>query len=116
MKVMVTGGRKYSNEEHIRRTFEEFIRTHGSIDELIVGDSTGADSLATVVAYEMGIRVTVHHAEWDKYRLGAGPRRNQKMVDQRPDYCLPFAGGNGTADAIRRCKKAGIPLFELMEE
>ncbi|MET4670761.1 SLOG family protein [Streptomyces sp. PvR018] len=41
----------------------------------------------------------------------AGHRRNQNMVDRRPLIALAFQVGEstGTADCLRRLKKAGIP-------
>lgn len=111
MKIMVTGGRHYNDEDHIRKTFEQFIREHGVPDELIVGDATGADSLARVIAMELGIPVTVFYANWVKYKKAAGPVRNEEMVKQRPDFCLPFPGNRGTANAIALCKRRGVRLF-----
>jgi hypothetical protein len=113
MKVMVTGGRKYADEDRVLATFKAFIQTHGQIDELVVGDATGADSLARVIAMELGIKVSVFYANWKLHKMAAGPIRNQELIDQDPDWLLPFPGGNGTADATRRAVKKGIPIFKL---
>ena len=48
MIILVTGGRDYADEDHVLATFKAFIREHGKPDLLIVGDATGADSLARV--------------------------------------------------------------------
>jgi hypothetical protein len=113
---MVTGGRDYPHEEIIRATFDQFISFYGPITELVVGDATGADSLAKVVAMEYGIPVRVFYADWKKFGKCAGSIRNGWMIDTRPDFVLPFPGGRGTADAVRRAKKAKIPLFEYRRE
>lgn len=112
---MVTGGRHYVNEDHVLATFKSFIQTHGQIDELVVGDATGADSLARIIAMELGIKVSVFYADWKRHKMAAGPIRNQELVDQDPDWLLPFPGDNGTADATRRAIRANIPIFKLPE-
>lgn len=42
----------------------------------------------------------------------AGHRRNQNMINRRPVIALAFQVGNstGTADCLRRAKKAGVPV------
>lgn len=47
-----------------------------------------------------------------KYDASAGIRRNQLMLDKYDvDLCLAMPGGNGTADMVRRCRAAGIPIL-----
>lgn len=113
MKVMVTGGRDYADREFIKQTLEAFQRRIGRIDELLVGCATGADSLAQDVAKELGIKVKVFKANWSLYGKAAGPKRNERIIEERPSYCLPFPGGKGTAHAVGLCKLNRIPLFYL---
>ncbi len=111
MKIMVTGGRDYNDEEFVRATFNAFEYAHGRVDTLVVGDATGLDSIAKVLGYEFGWDVKVYYADWKKFGKCAGNIRNGWMVKTKPDFCLPFPGGRGTADAVRQATKAGIPLF-----
>ena len=47
--------------------------------------------------------------DWKKYGKKAGPLRNQQMLEEgKPDLVVAFPGGNGTADMVRRAKKANI--------
>ena len=108
---MVTGGRDFNDETFVREAFDAFIRAHGHIDTLIVGDATGLDSLARVIGYEYGWDVKVYHADWKQFGKCAGNIRNGWMVKTNPDFCLVFPGGRGTADAARQALKAKIPLF-----
>ena len=111
MKIMVTGGRRYENSDAVRA---ELDYEHAkSPVELIVGDATGADAHARAWAEDRGIKPRVFYAYWREEGPAAGPLRNQRMVDEAPDLCLAFPGGKGTADAVARCIKAGIPVRKL---
>jgi len=59
-------------------------------------------------------------ADWKSYGKGAGPIRNQLMLDEgKPDLVLAFhndiSSSRGTADMIRRAKKHGIS-YEIISE
>jgi hypothetical protein len=45
-------------------------------------------------------RVTVeaHPADGKKHGRAAGPIRNQKMPEEKPELVVAFPGGRGTAD------------------
>jgi hypothetical protein len=78
---------------------------------VIHGDARGADRLAGAVAKEMGFDVRPFPADWNRHGNGAGPIRNQQMLDEgHPDIVLAFPLGmsRGTRDMIRRARKAGI--------
>jgi len=79
---------------------------------VIHGGAKGADRWAGIWADKRGVPADVFAADWS---LGprAGPERNQRMVDQRPDAAVRFPGGRGTADCAHRCKVAGIPIYEV---
>ncbi len=72
---------------------------------------TGADRVADAWAKRNMMPVKSFPADWDQFGKGAGPRRNQQMVDTKPNYCLAFPGGAGTRDCVQRCEDAGIMVF-----
>jgi predicted Rossmann-fold nucleotide-binding protein len=40
--------------------------------------------------------------------------RNQRMIDEgKPDLVVAFPGGSGTADMVRRAKRASIEVMEV---
>ena len=117
MRLLVTGGRDYSDEATVTRVLNEIMPA-----VLIVGDARGADALArewaTATNIERGEPVLLHvfDADWDRYGKRAGPIRNQRMLDQgRPDLVLAFPGGRGTEDMCRRAKAAGVPVLRVDE-
>jgi hypothetical protein len=52
-------------------------------------------------------------AEWDMYGPSAGPRRNARMVEWKPDVVIAFPGNRGTADMVRQAKAAEIPVHKV---
>jgi len=110
MRVLVTGGRDYSNF----KDFEAAMVLLPFTPELIIhGGARGADSLADAWAKKHGIFIIRMDALWDSHAKGAGPKRNEAMLKYgQPQYCVALPGGNGTADMIRRCEKVGIPVWK----
>ena len=108
---MVTGSRGWTDREAISDAMFRVMRDDEDM-VLVVGDCpTGADAIAEDIARnELPYAVEKHRADWRRYGIAAGPMRNQRMVDQRPDVCLafPLDGSRGTWDAVRRARAAGI--------
>lgn len=85
--------------------------------KIITGGATGADQVAIDWAIIHWCPYKEYKADWKKHGPAAGPLRNQQMLDEeRPDLVVAFPGGKGTADMIRRAKKAGIEVIEVEEE
>jgi hypothetical protein len=81
---------------------------------LIHGNARGADTMAAEIATALKMNVETYPARWDIYGRGAGPIRNQEMVDSGAGICLAFLvpGSIGTADCVKRAEKAGIPVMK----
>lgn len=82
--------------------------------QIINGGAAGADALATKVAVTLNIPYLIVPAQWEK-GAGAGPERNQKMIDMKPDlvlawFCPAVGLTSGTGDTVRRADKARIPI------
>lgn len=79
---------------------------------IIHGGANGADRWSGIWAERRGVPCHVEPATgpWPQ----AGPLRNQRMVDKRPDAAVRFSGGRGTADCAARCEKAEIEIFEVV--
>ncbi len=72
----------------------------------------GVDRVAHYGALALGWGVDPWPAEWARLGNGAGPKRNQEMVDSGADLCLafPLQDSRGTWDCARRAHRAGIPV------
>ena len=113
MRIVVTGGRDFADAALVDYALNAVHAKHG-ITELVHGGARGADSLCASWASRNRIPVQQFRAEWNKHGKGAGPIRNQRMIDEgKPEAAVAFAGGSGTADMVNRCKAAGLSVWEV---
>jgi hypothetical protein len=126
MRVLVCGGRDYSDQKHM---FDVLSRFHAEtpISALIHGAAQGADRMAATWAKIRGIVAYAYPASWSDishpdalirttasgrpYDARAGYRRNQIMLERgKPNMVLAFSGGRGTLDMIKRAQAAGLTV------
>lgn len=114
MRVLVTGGRDWTNANAIAAVFAVLRAGFHTEDEvtLVHGAASGADHLAAQCAARMGWRVEPHPADWSHDGDAAGPIRNSRMIELGADICIAFPGPRsvGTWDCIRKAVAAGIPV------
>jgi hypothetical protein len=111
MKILVCGGRNYTDLAAVRLTLQE-LHTKKPISLVVHGAARGADSLAGQVAKEIGIPVKEYPARWDIYGRGAGPVRNLEMYQkEKPDLVVAFPGGSGTAHMVKLATNGGTEVF-----
>lgn len=111
MKVLVCGGRDWTDYDTLSSTLDE-LHSRLEFTELINGKALGADYLAGIWARNRMIPVREFPANWKLHKTRAGPIRNQQMIDEaHPNICVAFPGGRGTNDMVRRCKKHGIEVY-----
>lgn len=111
MKVLVCGGRDYSDRE---RVFEVLDQLDASchIGCVIQGGARGADALGDAWAEERQRASATFKAPWNALGKRAGPVRNGWMLEYgQPDLVVAFPGGSGTANMVSRAKAAGIEVF-----
>lgn len=110
MRVLVCGGRDYRNWKRLRFVLNRIHKYHG-VDVLIEGGAKGADLMASSWAAINGVPAIRFPADWHRHGKAAGHIRNQQMLDEgKPDLVVAFPGGKGTADMVRRARKAKIPV------
>ena len=116
MIVLVTGSRN-PNETPNDRVFAALTHFSGThwIERLIFGDARGVDAAALSWATYNRVGYAMFAANWTGYGAAAGPRRNQRMVDEKPDVCIFFPGGTGTGDCVRRAKAARIHCIDALD-
>lgn len=123
IRLLVCGGRDYSDTARfdIEITKELYwllgnpawmpTKFLDSTLVLIHGGARGADKLADNFGVRYGIYQYRFPADWDEYKLAAGPIRNtQMLVEGKPTHGLVFPGGKGTLDMMTKLFKAGIPF------
>lgn len=114
-KVLICGDRSWDDYETIENAILDLITTHGRSHILVIeGGAPGADQMAGMIAHNLSIHVAEVKALWSTRHRGAGPQRNQAMLELDPDEVIAFhndiRNSRGTKDMINRAKKAGIPF------
>ena len=107
--IVVCGGRDFK-----RRLFLFDALKKENADLILHGNCpTGADYFANEFAKQNSIKMEIFDADWDKFGLGAGPVRNEKMMKRARDLVkegnevlvMAFPGGKGTLNAVENAKK-----------
>jgi len=117
MKVVVCGGRNFRSPAQVWRELElQHAELH--ITDLMQGGCpTGVDKFARdwAATRPHEIRRWVCKADWDKHGRAAGPIRNSRMVEWKPDVVIAFPGGAGTANMVKQAEAAGIPVRRVLQ-
>lgn len=114
MRILVCGGRDYSNQAFLFMVLDEL--KLGPKDSIIHGGAFGADSLAGKWARDRKIREIIFPADWKKHGKAAGFIRNVEMAeDGKPDFVIAFPGGPGTSHMIHTAQKLGIKVVNMVE-
>ncbi len=110
MIVIICGDRNWTDEG----TIDEYIMTLPPNSTIFHGGCRGADRISARLGEARGHEVIPMDAEWNKYRLGAGPKRNTRMLEEgKPDLVVAFhddlSKSKGTADMLGQAEARGVP-------
>jgi hypothetical protein len=139
--IGLTGSRLWPDPQRLEDTLEgvwhDALQIGYTEIELMHGTADGADTIGDQWARRNGLLVRERPADWDgpcgpecppghrrRNRRGteycplAGHRRNQQMVDERPllFVAASYRKSSGTADCLRRARKAGIPDVTIIAD
>lgn len=110
MRVIVCGGRDFSNVAFIWRELDKLHEAR-PFTAFMHGGAKGADAIASEWSKtKAGLERYVCHADWEKHGRAAGPIRNQRMMEWKPDLVIAFPDpkSRGTYDMAWRARKAGV--------
>ena len=119
--VLITGSRDWTNREIIRSWIEK-LKDWG-YDTLIEGECRGADIIAREEAQAAGFKILTREgekigypAQWDRYRLGAGPIRNTEMIYAgNPTLVVGFheniENSTGTLNMLKQADACKIEIY-----
>jgi len=114
MRVLVCGGRKFSDYQLLAQTLDA-LHCERAFSLLIHGAAKGADTLAHEWAARNGVNISFYRADWNKYKKAAGPIRNTRMLTEgKPQLVVAFKGGDGTADMIAQAH-AALVMVKVIE-
>ena len=109
-KVIIAGGREFSDYEYLRSCADADLAGITDI-EIVSGGARGADALGERYAQEKGHKVALFPADWEKYGRSAGPRRNRQMAEYA-DALIAFWDGQsrGTKNMIDTAAAKGLKV------
>lgn len=107
MKLAIVGSRTFNDYGKLSKFIYENFDVN-QITHIISGGARGADSLGEKFAEEHNKYLVVFPAEWEKYGIRAGFKRNIDIINGC-DKCVAFWDGKsrGTKNDIDLCKKNG---------
>jgi YspA, cpYpsA-related SLOG family len=110
MRVLVCGGREYSDLGRVFGVLNPLLEQHPDL-EIIEGGATGADTLARDWAHAKNVPVQTFKANWKLYGKRAGYIRNVQMLEEgKPDMVIAFPGGPGTGMMVNLADKANVSV------
>ena len=111
-RILVTGSRDWENVGIILEVLSDLHSSMPTATLVHGACPTGADKAADAIWTTWGLPVERFPADWQTHGRAAGPIRNQQMVDTGAAICIAFNRNDsrGTADCVKRAKKAGIPV------
>ncbi|ALU99743.1 DUF2493 domain-containing protein [Campylobacter coli] len=116
MKLLVCGGRDYTDIEHFNKEMDNvFSLYQNQIDTIIEGGARGADNMAKNYALKNKINLVEVKADWQHFGKAAGPIRNQRMLSMLDsnDCVLAFWNGvsKGTKNMIEIARNKNIKVI-----
>ena len=110
--AIVCGSRDWNDRTKIQVMMEKL--KYEGYKTIIEGEARGADTMARQEALKLGMHVVAMPAKWQLYGKSAGMKRNQEMLDKKPDLVLAFDMGTpGTANMIAIAKQANVQVVRI---
>jgi hypothetical protein len=112
MRVLICGGRDFTNMKAMNREMTKIRDWYGGISCVIQGGARGADYLGKLWAEREGIPVIEMQANWNRYGKRAGHLRNGWMIEHgKPDVVVAFPGGRGTENMLAQAAAAELLIW-----
>lgn len=108
MKICVAGSRDWTDKKTMWDVLLNFDQQHPNVQKILLsGGCRGADAFAEEFANEYKWEIRRYLPEWSKYGASAGPRRNNQMLSEKPEFifCFPLPHSKGTIQLIQTISK-----------
>ena len=123
LRILICGSRDWTDKRRIGRYLDDLLAAECLEPKNLVvihGGCKGADHHAGMEARGRGCQVLEFPANWSKFGLSAGPKRNQQMLKEgQPDRVVAFHAdwekSKGTKDMVTRSRFYGLPI-EIIKE
>lgn len=116
-RIIITGCRHWKCGQLAASILERLQVRYGTDLVVVLGGASGVDESFRVACEVMGIACEVHPADWEWYGRGAGPIRNQAMVDAGAAFAIAvhrdLFRSRGTLNCVCKCAAAGIDVWHV---
>lgn len=113
--AIFSGSQSWIDRAKVAKVFDQL-----RPDVVIEGGADGLDTIARWECLERKISVITFHADWKRFKLGAGPIRNKQMLQELLKFkkkgyeisvqAFPIQGGKGTQGMIRMAEFYNVPV------
>lgn len=120
MKLIIAGTRTmFLHRDMVQDAVTMFEKTYNcKVSELVCGMAEGVDECGHDWAVANGIPVAPFPADWDRYKLMAGPIRNREMAEYADGLLLLWSGNaktsKGSADMWRTAEKLRMKRLSII--
>lgn len=110
IKVIIAGGRNFTDLEGLRKVFEEWFKDKSNDEVTVISDcAKGADQIGEKIAEMYGLKVERYRADWDRYGKSAGYKRNVVMAQNATHLLAAWDGkSKGTKHMINIAECADL--------
>lgn len=113
MRVLICGGRNYNDTARVFAALDK-LHSEAGVSVIIEGGARGADACGKEWSFRRSIPCETFEADWENQGSFAGPMRNTRMLNEgKPDLVIAFPGGRGTADMVKKARRAGVQVVEI---
>jgi hypothetical protein len=114
--MAIIGSRNFNDYPFMKERVQEVLSAHPTISAVVSGGARGADAMSERIASEFGLTHQHFRADWGRYGRGAGPIRNQQIIDAADlIVAFPLGKSSGTYNAITKAEKANkrVKIYPL---
>ena len=112
-RVIIAGSRGFTAFADLCAYCDKVLARKAQEGQIVVlsGHCRGVDLMGEAYAKSKGYTVEVHPAEWQRYGLAAGPKRNKEMAAAAHALIAIWDGkSRGTKNMIDEARAAGLPV------
>lgn len=114
MKAVIVGGNDFRDRRFVFWMLDR-LRDLESLTHVVTSDAAGAAQWTREWADIRKVTCEVVAADPAQYPKKFILIRNKKMLRQKPELVVAFAGGDGTSDMIRTAKASNVPVLETWQ-
>lgn len=112
MKVIIAGSRNIKKFSHLEEAMKIATEKGLRPTQIVSGGARGVDTMGETWAVKNGVEIRRFPAEWERFGISAGHRRNRQMGDYADALVALWDGeSKGTKGMIDYAKEKRLLIF-----